>query len=47
MYCIARQCVLSSLTQEQRERFVAEAALHCLAEVLEAVPDPRKAHGLR
>jgi predicted transposase YbfD/YdcC len=47
MYCIARQCVLSSLTQEQRERFVAEAALHSLAEVLEAVPDPRKAHGLR
>jgi len=40
MYCIARQCVLPSLTQEQRERVIAEAALQSLAELLEVVPDP-------
>ena len=47
MYCIARRCVLPSLSQEQRDRLLAEASLHSLAEVLEAVPDPRGAHGLR
>ena len=47
MYCIARQCVLPALTQEQRERLLAEAALHSLADLLEAVPDPRGAHGRR
>jgi len=47
MYCIARKTVLPSLTQEQRDHLLAEAALHSLAEVLEAVPDPRGKHGLR
>jgi hypothetical protein len=47
MYCIARQSVLPSLPQEHRDRFRAEAALHSLTELLEAVPDPRGAHGLR
>ncbi len=47
MYCIARQCVLPALTQEQRDDLLAHAALHSLAELLEAVPDPRGAHGLR
>lgn len=45
MSCIARQSVLPSLSQEQRDRFLAEAALQSLAEWLEAVPDPRGAHG--
>ena len=47
MYCIARRYVLPSLSQEQREPFLTEAALQSLSTVLEAVPDPRKAHGLR
>src|SRR5216684_916027 len=47
MYCIARRCVLPSFSQEQRDHLLAEAALHSLAELLEAVPDPRGAHGLR
>ena len=47
MYCIARRCVLPSLSQEQRDHLLAEAALQSLSTVLEAVPDPRKAHGLR
>ncbi len=47
MYCIARQCVLPALTQEQRDDLLAHAALHSLAELSEAVPDPRGAHGLR
>jgi predicted transposase YbfD/YdcC len=47
MYCIARQCVLSSLSQEQADGLLSEAALHSLAELFEAVPDPRGRHGLR
>jgi hypothetical protein len=47
MYCIACRRVLPSLTQEQRDHLLAEAALQSLAELLEAVPDPRGAHGLR
>jgi predicted transposase YbfD/YdcC len=47
MYCIARRGVLPSLTQEQRDHLLAEAVLHSLAEVFEAIPDPRRAHGLR
>lgn len=47
MYCIARRCVLPALPQEQRDHLLAEAALHSLAELLEAVPDPRGRHGLR
>src|ERR671924_1867811 len=47
MYCIARQCVLPSLSQEQADGLLTEAALHSLAELFEAVPDPRARHGLR
>jgi predicted transposase YbfD/YdcC len=47
MYCIARRCVLPSLTAEQREQLLAQAALQSLAEMLEAIPDPRGFHGLR
>jgi hypothetical protein len=35
------------LTQEQRERFLAEADLHSLVQLLEAEPDPRGAYDLR
>lgn len=47
MYCIARQCVLRALSHDQAEVLLAEAALHRLAELFDAVPDPRRAHGLR
>lgn len=47
MYCIARQRVLPSLSCEQADVLLTEAALHRLADLLEAVPDPRGAHGLR
>src|SRR5437588_9429764 len=47
MYCIACQCVLPALSKEQAETLLTEAALQSLAEVFEAVPDPRGAHGLR
>lgn len=47
MYCIARQCVLPSLSTEQAEGLLTEAALHSLAELFEAVSDPRAKHGLR
>jgi predicted transposase YbfD/YdcC len=47
MYCIARHCVLPALAKEQAEVLLTEAALHSLAELFEAVPDPRGSHGLR
>ena len=47
MYCIARQCVLPAVSQEQADHLLSQAALQSLAEVLEAVPDPRGKHGLR
>lgn len=47
MYCIARQCVLPPLNKEQAENLLTEAAFQSLAEVFEAVPDPRGVHGLR
>jgi predicted transposase YbfD/YdcC len=47
MYCIARQCVLPAHSREQAEVLLTEAGLHSLAELFEAVPDPRGAHGLR
>jgi hypothetical protein len=47
MYCIARQCVLPSFSKEQAESRLSEAALQSLADLFEAVPDPRGAHGLR
>lgn len=42
MYCIARCCVLPSLSQEQDETIQ-----HRITGLFEAVPDPRSAHGLR
>jgi predicted transposase YbfD/YdcC len=47
MYSIARQGVLPSLSQEQADGLLTEAALHSLAELFEAVPDPRGRQGLR
>jgi predicted transposase YbfD/YdcC len=47
MYCIARQCVLPARSREQAEVLLTEATLHSLADLFEAVPDPRGAHGLR
>jgi DDE_Tnp_1-associated len=47
MYCIARQGVLPSFSKEQAESRLSEAALQSLADLFEAVPDPRGAHGLR
>src|SRR5260370_24414835 len=47
MYCIARRCVLPSFSKEQAESLLTEAALQSLADLFEAVPDPRGAHGLR
>jgi predicted transposase YbfD/YdcC len=47
MYCIARRSVLPSLSKEQSDHLLAEAGLQSLAELFEAVPDPRGAHGLR
>jgi len=47
MYCIARRCVLPSFSKEQAESLLAEAALQSLADLFEAVPDPRGALGLR
>jgi hypothetical protein len=39
--------VLPSLTEEEREHLLAQAHLHTLVEMLEAIPDPRGKHGLR
>jgi DDE_Tnp_1-associated len=47
MCCIARQCVLPPRSLEQAEILLSEAALQSLADLFEAVPDPRGAHGLR
>lgn len=47
MYCIAGHCVLPALSPEQADGLLTEAGLHSLADLLEAVPDPRGRHGLR
>src|SRR5437879_3339502 len=47
MYCIASNRVLAPLREQERERLLAQAPLHSLVEMLEAVPDPRGKHGLR
>lgn len=47
MYCIASCRVLPPLTEEERERLLAQAHLHTLVEMLETIPDPRGKHGLR
>jgi DDE_Tnp_1-associated len=47
MYCIASGRVLSPLAEEERQHLLAQAHLHTLSEMLEALPDPRGKHGLR
>ena len=47
MYCIASRCVLSPLSEEERQHLLTQAHLHSLVEMLEAIPDPRGKHGLR
>ncbi len=47
MYCIASQKVIPALTDDQRYNLLKEAALCSLAQLLEAMPDPRGRHGLR
>lgn len=47
MYCIAEQVVLPALGEEERKALLEEAALKHVDEIWEAVPDPRKRHGLR
>src|SRR5712691_5492972 len=47
MYCMVSQSVLPALTDEQRHDLLSQAHLSSLAQVLEAVPDPRVRHGLR
>src|SRR5260370_9075904 len=47
MYCIASQKVIPALTDDQRYNLLKEAAVCSLAQVLEAMPDPRGRHGLR
>lgn len=47
MYCIADQVVLPPLSEADRKALLEQAALRSVYEILEAVPDPRKRHGLR
>ncbi len=47
MYCIVSQRVLPPLSDDQRHDLLTQAHLSSLAQVLEAVPDPRGRHGLR
>lgn len=47
MYSIARRCVLPAMSKEHAEVLLSEAGLHSLADLFEAVPDPRGAQGLR
>src|SRR5690349_24317810 len=47
MYCIAEQVVLPPLSEQERNVLLEQAALLSVSEILDAVPDPRKRHGLR
>ncbi len=47
MYCIVSHRVLPALTDDQRHDLLTQAHLSSLAQLLEAVPDPRGRHGLR
>lgn len=47
MYCIAEQVVLPPLKEEERKGLLEKAALLSVYELLDAVPDPRKRHGVR
>lgn len=47
MYCIANRCVLPPLSASHREQLLTQAGIQSLVSIFEAMPDPRKAHGLR
>lgn len=47
MYSIAHRSVLPPLSKEQADVLLTKVALSSLADLFEAVPDPRGAHGLR
>ena len=47
MYCISQRRVLPPLSEEDQQHLLTQAHLHTLAELLEAIPDPRGKHGLR
>lgn len=47
MYCIAERVVVPLLKEEERQALLDKAALLSVYEILDAVPDPRKKHGLR
>src|SRR5712692_7806724 len=47
MYSIAHRSVLPPLSKEQVDVLLTKVALSSLADLFEAVPDPRGAHGLR
>ncbi len=47
MYSIAHRSVLPPLGKEQADVLLTKVALSSLADLFEAVPDPRGAHGLR
>jgi len=47
MYCIAEQVVVPPLNEEERKGLLEKAALLSVYDILDAVPDPRKRHGLR
>jgi hypothetical protein len=47
MYCIVERVVLAPLGEEERTALLEQAALLSVYEIMEAVPDPRKRHGLR
>jgi predicted transposase YbfD/YdcC len=47
MYCIADQVVLPPLKEEERKGLLEKASLLSVYSILDAVPDPRKRHGLR
>ena len=47
MYSIVQRCVLPQLSQEKRQELLVQAHLVSLAELFEAIVDPRGRHGLR
>ena len=47
MYCIAEQVVFPPLNEQERKGLLEKAARLRVYDLLDAVPDPRKRHGLR
>ena len=45
MYSIVQRCVLPQLNQEKRQELLTQAHLMSLAEIFEAMVDPRGRHG--